>query len=57
MSPPPWTVRTRPSGKPALSKIVWIRSPSSGVRLAGFNTTPLPAISAIATSPKGIDHG
>ena len=35
----------------------WIRSPSSGVRLAGLSTTPLPAIRAIATSPKGIDHG
>ena len=55
--PPPWTVRTRPSGKPAFSKTCWIRSPISGVRLAGFRTTPLPAISAIATSPKGIDHG
>ena len=34
--PPPWTVRTRPSGKPAFSKIWRIRSPISGVRLAGF---------------------
>ena len=57
IAPPPWTMRTRPSGKPGVSNIRWIRSPSSGVRLAGFSTTPLPAISAIATSPNGIDHG
>ena len=35
----------------------WIRWPISGVSDAGFSTTPLPAISAIATSPNGIDHG
>jgi hypothetical protein len=57
IAPPPWTVRTSPSGKPASSKTRWIRSPRSGVRLAGFRTTPLPAMSAIATSPNGIDHG
>ena len=57
IAPPPCTVRTRPSGKPASSKTRWIRSPSRGVRLAGFSTTPLPAISASATSPNGIDHG
>ena len=28
-----------------------------GVSDAGFRTTPLPAISAIATSPNGIDQG
>ena len=55
--PPPWTVRTRPSGMPAFSKVWRIRSPISGVRLAGLRTTPLPAIRAMATSPKGIDHG
>ena len=44
-------------GMPARSNTSRIRSPSSGVRLAGFSTTPLPAISAIATSSKGIDHG
>ena len=32
-------------------------APISGVSDAGFSTTPLPAISAIATSPNGIDHG
>ena len=57
IAPPPWTVRTRPCGKPASSNTLWIRSPSSGVRLAGLSTTPLPAMSAIATSPKGIDQG
>ena len=57
MRPPPCTVRTRPSGKPAFSNTMRIRSPIMGVRLAGFSTTPFPAISAIATSPKGIDHG
>ena len=56
-APPPWTTRTNPSGRPAFSNVSRIRSPSSGVRLAGFKTTPLPAISAIATSSKGIDHG
>jgi len=55
--PPPWTTRTSPSGRPPFSKTLAIRSPSSGVRLAGLRTTPLPAISAIATSPKGIDQG
>ena len=29
----------------------------SGVSDAGFSTTPFPDISAIATSPNGIDHG
>ena len=57
IAPPPWTTRTRPSGSPAFSNVSRIRSPSSGVRLAGFRTTPLPAISAIATSSNGIDHG
>ncbi len=56
-APPPWTTRTRPSGRPPFSKTRRIASPSSGVRLAGLRTTPLPAISAIATSPNGIDHG
>ena len=55
--PPPWIVRISPSGKPAFSKVCRIRSPISGVRLAGLSTTPLPAISAIATSPNGIDQG
>ena len=56
-APPPWTVRTRPSGTPARSNTSWIRWPISGVSDAGFSTTPLPAISAIATSPNGIDQG
>ena len=56
-APPPWTVRTRPSGSPARSKVSWIRWPISGVSEAGFSTTPLPAMSATATSPKGIDQG
>ena len=56
-APPPWTTRTRPSGRPAFSNVSRIRSPSRGVRLAGLRTTPLPAISAIATSSNGIDHG
>ncbi|MEJ7716341.1 MAG: hypothetical protein WKF40_11935 [Thermoleophilaceae bacterium] len=55
--PPPWTARTRPSGTPARSKTAWIRWPISGVSDAGLSTTPLPHISAIATSPKGIDQG
>jgi hypothetical protein len=56
-APPPWTVRTRPSGTPARSKTSWIFWPMRGVREAGLSTTPLPAINAIATSPKGIDQG
>ena len=34
-----------------------MRWPISGVSDAGLSTTPLPAISAIATSPNGIDQG
>ena len=56
-APPPWTVRTSPSGTPARSKVSWMRWPISGVSEAGLSTTPLPAISAIATSPKGIAQG
>ena len=56
-TPPPWTVRTSPSGTPALSNTSWMRWPISGVSDAGFSTTPLPAISAMATSPNGIDQG
>ena len=56
-APPPWTVRTSPSGSPARSNTSWMRWPISGVSEAGFSTTPLPAISAMATSPNGIDHG
>ena len=56
-APPPCTVRTSPSGTPARSNTSWMRWPISGVSEAGFSTTPLPAISAIATSPNGIDHG
>ena len=55
--PGPWTTRTRPSGTPARSNTRAIRSPINGVSEAGFSTTPLPAISAIATSPKGMLHG
>jgi hypothetical protein len=55
--PPPCTVRTSPSGTPARSNTAWMRSPVSGVSDAGLSTTPLPHISAIATSPNGIDHG
>ena len=53
----PWTVRTRPSGTPARSKVSWMRWPISGVSEAGLSTTPLPANRAIATSPKGIAQG
>ena len=56
-APPPCTARMIPSGSPARSKTSWIFWPMSGVSDAGFSTTPLPAISAIATSPNGIDHG
>ena len=55
--PPPCTTRTMPSGRPAFSNTAWIRSPISGVSDAGLSTTPLPAISAIATSPNGMLHG
>ena len=55
--PPPCTVRTSPSGTPARSNTHWMRWPISGVSEAGLSTTPLPHISAIATSPNGIDHG
>ena len=57
IAPPPWTTRTSPSGRPPFSKVSRIRSPRSGVRLAGFRTTPFPAINAIATSSNGIDQG
>ena len=56
-APPPWITRTRPSGSPARSKTSWMRWPISGVSEAGLRTTPLPAMSAMAASPKGIDHG
>ena len=56
-APPPCTVRTSPSGSPARSNTSWMRWPISGVSEAGFSTTPFPDISAIATSPNGIDHG
>ena len=56
-APPPCTARTSPWGRPARSKTSWMRCPISGVSDAGFSTTPLPHISAIATSPNGIDHG
>ena len=56
-APPPCTARTSPSGRPARSNAYWMRWPISGVSDAGLSTTPLPAISAMATSPKGIDHG
>ncbi len=55
--PPPCTTRTRPSGTPARSSTSRIRSPRSGVRLAGFSTTPLPAARAMTTSSNGIDQG
>ncbi len=56
-APSPCAVRTRPSGSPARSKVSWIRCPIRGVSSDGLSTTPLPAISADATSPNGIDHG
>ncbi len=56
-APPPCTVRIRPSGTPARSNTFWIRSPINGVSDAGLSTTPLPHISAIATSLNGIVHG
>ena len=55
--PGPWTTRTRPSGTPGALEHVAIRSPISGVSEAGLSTTPLPAISASATSPNGMLHG
>ncbi len=55
--PGPCTTRTSPSGTPARSNTLPIRSPISGVSEAGLSTTPLPAISASATSPKGMLHG
>ena len=55
--PGPCTTRTSPSGTPARSNTRAIRSPSSGVSEAGFRTTPLPAISASASSPNGMLHG
>ncbi len=54
--PGPWTTRSNPSGTPARSNTARIRSPISGVSEAGFSTTPLPAISASATSPNGMLH-
>ena len=56
-APPPWTVRTIPSGSPARSNTCAIRSPIRGVSDAGLRTTPLPDIRAMATSPNGIDQG
>ena len=55
--PGPCTTRTSPSGTPARENTETIRSPISGVSEAGFSTTPLPAISASATSPMGMLHG
>ena len=40
----------------AVNSISLILLPISGVNVAGFSTTPLPAISAIATSPNGMLH-
>ena len=55
--PGPWTTRTSPEGTPARSNTWAIRSPINGVSDAGLRTTPLPAISASATSPIGMLQG
>ena len=56
-APPPWTVWMIPSGRPACSNTSWIFWPIRAVSDAGFSTTPLPHISAIAISPSGMLHG
>ena len=53
----PWTTASRPSGRPARAKTRAIRSPHSGTWGEGLRTTPLPAMSATATSPSGVANG
>ena len=53
----PWTTASRPSGSPARAKTRAIRSPHSGTWGEGLSTTPLPAMSATATSPSGVANG
>ena len=50
-------IATSPTGTPASSRIRGTHSPVSGVNSDGFNTTPLPAATADATSAKGMPNG
>ena len=53
----PWTTCSSPSGSPARANARAIRSPASAASGDGCSTTPLPPISAIATSPSGVANG
>ena len=53
----PWTIMSSPSGRPARAKTRAMRSPASAACGDGLSTTPLPAISATATSPSGVANG
>src|SRR5207237_7288942 len=57
VAPSPATTLNSPSGRPARANTSPIFKPTSGVNSLGFNTTPLPAINAITTSPVGIAQG
>jgi hypothetical protein len=47
----------QPLGSPARAKTRAIRSPASAACGEGLQTTPLPAMSATATSPSGVANG
>ena len=53
----PWTTCRSPGGRPARAKTRAIRAPLSAACGDGLSTTPLPAISATATSPSGVANG
>jgi hypothetical protein len=57
VGPEPWITRSTPSGRPASAKTLANRSPIRGVYSEGFNTTPLPATSAMPTGPAGTSSG
>ncbi len=53
----PWTIWSSPSGSPARTNTRAIRSAASAASGDGCSTTPLPPISATATSPSGVANG
>ncbi len=56
-SPFPCTTPKRPRGSPASSSRARVFSITIGVNSLGLTTTALPAISAAAASPTGIENG
>ena len=56
-SPLPCTTPKSPRGRPASSRRARVFSITMGVNSLGFTTTALPAISAAAASPTGIENG